>query len=183
MRPVGLIETKRPSEWERPQWERPAERWFAWLVLCGLGLLLSTGCFQQRYEPANWESASRPASKQQPAPPSANAAGTTLPGKGSAATTLPARNQPNARRNGANSTLPSRGQRSLRDEQRLPAIGSGGNTTLPERPRRGGTTLPSRPESDRLAPSRSTRESNSTLPQREPRQPQRNSGTTLPGRR
>lgn len=150
-------------------------------MLCCAGLILTTGCFQQRYEPANWESASRPAAKKRPAPPAAAVqAGTTLPGKQSgqpgkqsAATTLPGRKQ-----GGGNSTLPGRS---------FPAQPSNrGNTSLPERPRRGGTTLPERGRKDLAEPARTIRDSNTTLPGRQPRrtpEPGRNSGTTLPGRR
>lgn len=152
-------------------------------MLCCLGLMLTTGCFQQRYEPANWESASRPAVKKRPAPAAPAQTGTSLPGKQSAATTLPGRKQ-----SGGNSTLPGRGRPSPTKEKPT-QVGPGagrGNTTLPERPRRGGTTLPERSRSEQAEPLRTNRDSNTTLPGREPRRssdPSRNSGTTLPGRR
>lgn len=152
-------------------------------VLCCLGLILTTGCFQQRYEPANWESASRPAAKKRPAPAAAVQAGTTLPGKQPAATTLPGRKQ-----GGGNSTLPGRSlpaQPKGKDSASRPGPNRG-NTSLPERPRRGGTTLPERSRNDQAEPPRTNRDSNTTLPGREPRrspEPGRNSGTTLPGRR
>jgi hypothetical protein len=151
------------------------------LMLCCLGLLLTTGCFQQRYEPANWESASRPAAKKRPAPPAAAQAGTSLPGKQTAATTLPGRKQ-----NSGNSTLPGRNRPTQQSEKQVRPESNRGNTTMPERPRRGGTTLPNRPGSEQVEPNRSRLDSNTTLPGREPRrgsEPGRNSGTTLPGRR
>jgi hypothetical protein len=153
-------------------------------MLCCVGLILTSGCFQQRYEPANWESASRPAAKKRPAPASAVQAGTTLPGKQPAATTLPGRKP-----GGGNSTLPGRSlpsQPKVKDSAGNRPGANRGNTSLPERPRRGGTTLPERGRNDQAEPPRTNRDSNTTLPGREPRrapEPGRNSGTTLPGRR
>jgi len=161
-------------------------------MFCYAGLILTTGCFQQRYEPANWESASRPAAKKRPAPPAAAVqTGTTLPGKQSgqpgkqsAATTLPGRKQ-----GGGNSTLPGRSlpaQPKGKDSTQSRPGPNRGNTSLPERPRRGGTTLPERSRNEQAEPARTGRDSNTTLPGREPRRtldPGRNSGTTLPGRR
>lgn len=161
--------------------QRPRHAGLRLSMLCCLGLLLTTGCFQQRYEPANWESASRPAVKKRPAPPAASQAGTSLPGKQSAATTLPGRKQ-----NGRNSTLPGRSQPPQRSEKQVQPGDSRGNTTMPDRPRRGGTTLPDRPGNEQIDRNRGDRDSNTTLPSREPRRtPEsgRNSGTTLPGRR
>lgn len=168
-----------------PHFEQPRHHLKLCLsVICCVGLILTTGCFQQRYEPANWESASRPAAKKRPAPAAVAQTRTTLPGKQPAATTLPGRKQ-----GGGNSTLPGRSlpsQPKGKDSAQKSSGSKRGNTSLPERPRRGGTTLPERGRNDQAQTPGTNRDSNTTLPGREPRrapEPGRNSGTTLPGRR
>lgn len=160
---------------------RPRLTGRVWLCLTLISL---AGCFQQRYEPANWESKAPQTTKRKPPVAIVPSSGTSLPADRSATTTLPPKaGLPKQTQAGANSTLPGRGAER-------------GNTSLPSRqpsrvPDRAGTTLPARqpnsPAGQTTLPGRNPptgkASSNTTLPGRDSVIPGRNSGTTLPGRR
>ena len=161
------------------------------LLLVSL-LVLSSGCFQQRYEPANWESTPRKvASKPKVTRP--DNANTSLPdasraaGKDSGGTTLPSSAKSNPSPAKSNGTLPGRSPPPRR------GLGNNaGNLTLPGRLNPPSTTLPgrnqTRPGNSTTLPGRNpARESGTTLPQRTTRpalpSPGGNSNQTLPRRR
>lgn len=185
---------------------------FIGAALFCVALISCAGCFQQRYEPANWESKARPATKRKPTVAAAPGSGTSLPGDRTASTTLPPKSglpkQPAPRGNstrgnsaignntGAASTLP--GRSTDRGNTSLPARAPAGSGIESPLPGRAGTTLPGRnsaaPGNQTTLPGRKTElpgrktgtgqaNSNTTLPGRNPVLPNRNSGTTLPGRR
>jgi hypothetical protein len=181
LQPSSLVNSVQTAEKKRPAFRLPV--WPCWL-LTGL-LLLTCGCFQQRYEPANWESAPRKAAAQ-PKATRLSPANTSLPGSNKpvaerpGGTTLPTQAK-------ANGTLPGRGVPPKRASDNRPA-----NGTLPLRGDSQPTTLPgrkqARPNGSTTLPGRlPRRESGSTLPSRQSRptaQPSRgNSNQTLPGRK
>lgn len=163
------------------------------LIVLGLSCaLLTGGCFQQRYEPANWESvadrktprptASRPpvANGSLPAPRGAlelNSSGTTLPASTNreAGTSQPANSR---------GTLPRRGSVPNSGERALPPNSNLRGSTLPRRSELGSagpTTLPARPGPRQS----STTPSSTTLPERSrlPPMPGRNPNQTIPRRK
>lgn len=160
---------------------RPQFTGRVWLCLT---LISIAGCFQQRYEPANWESKAPQVTQRKPPVAMVPSSGTSLPADRDATTTLPPKaGLPKQAVAGANATLPGR-------------VTERGNTSLPSRlpsrvPGRAGTTLPARqpnsPAGQTTLPGRNPpagkANSNTTLPGRDSVIPGRNSGTTLPGRR